>query len=48
VTNCNNSNLEVTLSVPDVLRTNKRDEKLLNKIINEIENGEMQNIAHKL
>ena len=48
VTNCNNSNLEITLSVPDVLRTNNRDEKLLNKIVIGIENCEKQNITCKL
>lgn len=36
VTNCNNSNLEITLSVPDVLRTHRRDEILIDKVVNGI------------
>lgn len=48
VTNCNNSNLEITLSVPDVLRTNKRDEKLLDKIVEGIEKGDVHIMADKL
>jgi hypothetical protein len=35
---CCNNNLEIILSVPDVLRTNKRDELLLEKITQGIAN----------